>query len=260
MSRPFVGGKNTLSAGVVVKVALALLGLFPLIAKRGLTWYRRSQPTLRQTGQTKAEPVLLPATISSQLRIIEEHCDECGACGKTCAFLSHYGTPKAIVTGDDFSRAVSQAIAYECSLCGLCTAVCPKKLDPGRLFLSLRRAVVAAGHFDASVYRTILGYEKRGRSKFFSWQGIPVGCDTVFFPGCNLPGTRMGTTLRLYVELCRTIPNLGVVLDCCSKPSHDLGRQAHFTSVFDELRQALLKKGVRRILVACPNCLKIFQQ
>jgi uncharacterized membrane protein YdjX (TVP38/TMEM64 family)/Fe-S oxidoreductase len=247
-----------LSPGLLA--ALALLGLFPLIAKRGLTWYRRSQPAMGQRGQTRIEPMLLPATISSQLKIIEEHCDECGACVKACAFLNHYGTPKAIARDHDFSRAASLAIAYQCSLCGLCTAVCPKKLDPGRLFLSLRRAYVTAGHFNTSVYRTILGYEKRGRSRLFSWQGIPLGCDTVFFPGCNLPGSRMATTLRLYEELRRTIPNLGVVLDCCSKPSHDLGRQAHFTTVFDELRQALLKKGVRRILVACPNCLKIFQQ
>jgi Fe-S oxidoreductase len=218
--------------------------------------------TMKAVGpeQTTVGPRSLPPGLARQLTAISTQCNECGACIKACAFLSHYGTPGALVRNHDFTQANDLAMAYECSLCGLCNEVCPQKLEPGQLFLTLRRIFVAAGHFDPSVYRTILGYENRGRSKLFAFQGIPAGCDTVFFPGCNLPGSRMVTTLCLYEKLGRIIPNLGVVLNCCSKPSHDLGRQVHFAAVFTELRKTLQQQGIHRVLVACPNCYKIFQQ
>ncbi len=190
---------------------------------------------------------------------IRDRCTECGACVKACAFLSHYGTPKAITSGFDFSLPRHQAIAYECSLCSLCSAVCPEKLDPFRLFLEIRRQHVAGGHFEESAYRTILGYEKRGTSSIFSWYGLPAGCDTVFFPGCSLPGTRPEVTLRMFQDLQKAVPAIGIVLDCCMKPSHDLGRREHFESVFGEMTGYLSGQGVKRVLVACPNCFKIFQ-
>ncbi len=240
--------------------ALALIGLFPIITKRLLVWFRGRRLSSGPLHQAETKPSVLPAAISNQLAEIENRCNECGACVRDCAFLSHYGTPKAIAASLDCTQATAQTIAYECSLCGLCAAVCPEKLDPGRLFLDLRRAFVASGQFNQSTYRTILNYENLGRSRLFSGQAIPSGCDTVFFPGCNLPGSRMKTTLCLFENLQRSIPRLGIVLNCCSKPSHDLGRQDHFVTTFGELRQALQMQGVQRVLVACPNCYKIFQQ
>jgi Fe-S oxidoreductase len=201
----------------------------------------------------------VPPALEPYLKYIRERCTECGACTKACAFLSHYGAPKAIATGFDFSSPRHQAIAYECSLCSLCSAVCPEKLDPFRLFLEIRRQYVEGGHFEESAYSAILGYEKRGTSPLFSWYGLPEGCDTVFLPGCTLPGTRPEVTLRMFQDLQKTVPAIGIVLDCCTKPSHDLGRQAHFESVFGEMTGYLSNQGVKRVLVACPNCFKIFQ-
>lgn len=229
--------------------------------RRLLQFYRRRWPkgsesvSLFKVADEKAPPM-----VETQLKDIRERCTKCQACTKACRFLSHYGTPKDIVTGFDFSLPHHQAIAYECSLCSLCTAVCPEKLDPCGLFLKIRRHYVDDGHFDESKYGPILGYEKRGTSPLFSWYGLPAGCDTVFFPGCTLPGTRPEVTMRLFQDLQKSIPALGMVLDCCAKPSHDLGRQAYFNSVFGELTDYLSGQGVKRVLVACPNCYKIFQQ
>ena len=203
----------------------------------------------------KAPPALEP-----YLKDIRERCTECGACTRECAFLTHYGTPKAIACGFNFSSPRHQATAYECSLCGLCNAVCPENLDPCRLFLEMRRLYVAGGHFDKATYRRILGYEKRGTSALFSWYGLPQGCDTVFFPGCNLPGTRPEVTRRLFRDLQKIIPTIGIVLDCCTKPSHDLGRRAYFESMFGEMTAYLSNQGVKTVLVACPSCFQIFQE
>ena len=129
-----------------------------------------------------------------------------------------------------------------------------------RLFLESRRLYVDGGNFNTSAYKAILGYEKCGSSSLFSWYGIPEGCDTVFFPGCSLPGTRPQVTLRMFQDLRKSIPTLGIVLDCCTKPSHDLGRRKYFASLFGEMVAYLRCQGVKKVLVACPSCFKIFQQ
>lgn len=190
---------------------------------------------------------------------IRQRCTQCGACTKACAFLSRYGTPRAIVGKFDFALPRHQAIAYACSLCGLCTAVCPEKIDPCRLFLEIRRRHVDEGHLDASAYRKILHYERIGRSPLFTWHGVPEGCDTVFFPGCALAGTRPTVTLKLFQHLRQSIPTLGIVLNCCLKPSHDLGRQAHFQRVFAKLLDRLTARRIRTVLTACPSCHAVFR-
>lgn len=247
-----------LSPGLIL--SFALIGLLPLGVRRALGGYKkrfRKEP--HAVRPSSAIERAAPPALEPFLKDIRERCTECGACTKACAFLSHYGTPKAIATGFDFSSPHHQAIAYECSLCSLCHAVCPEKLDPFRLFLEIRRQYVDGGHFEESAYGAILGYEKRGTSPLFSWYGLPEGCDTVFFPGCSLPGTRPEVTLSMFHDLQKVIPALGIVLDCCTKPSHDLGRQAHFESVFGEMTGYLSSQGVKKVLVACPNCFKIFK-
>jgi len=80
----------------------------------------------------------------------------------------------------------------------------------------------------------------------------------VFFPGCALPGTRPGQMLRVLDLLRRHHPDLGVVLDCCHKPSHDLGREHHVDRMFTPVLKCLAEQGVRRVVTACPNCQRMF--
>lgn len=194
------------------------------------------------------------------LQALADRCTGCGACMKSCALLARYGTPKAIAETCDFTSPKGQVIAYECSLCGLCDTVCPEKLGIMAIFLEGRRLHVAGGNFGKSAYSSILAYEKWGTSPLFTWYGLPERCDTVFFPGCALPGTRPEVTYSMFGDLRRTIPRLGVVLDCCAKPSHDLGRQGYFEALFGEMCDCLTGQGIRKVVVACPSCLKIFQQ
>jgi len=49
------------------------------------------------------------------------------------------------------------------------------------------------------------------------------------------------------------------VLDCCTKPSHDLGRRVYFESMFGEMLAYLSGRGVKAVLVACPSCFLVFQ-
>ena len=198
--------------------------------------------------------------LSKILETISRECAECGLCKKECRFLQEYGRPKQIANGFDLFNKEHQAMAYACSLCHLCTAVCPKGLNPADMFLEMRREAVRRGLGDHPEHKGVLHYERRGVSKRYTWYGLPAGCDTIFFPGCTLTGTRPRKTLAFYQYLQRQIPTAGIVLDCCTKPSHDLGRQTYFQTMFDEMKAFLVGNGVRKIVVACPNCYKVFKQ
>ncbi len=259
-------------------VSFALLGIFPLVTKRLLDMYRRKVKGVCSMADEanlirleNGDPDYIPsAALLDTVRAVSSGCTECMACVKQCAFLNAHGTPKSIADAhgteapgtDEAVKAarIARDRAYECSLCGLCTAVCPEKIDPAAMFLNMRRGACEAGEADIPRYKTILGYEKKGNSALFSYYSLPEGCDTVFFPGCTLPGTRPGVTRQLFDHMRASLPTLGIVLDCCNKPSHDLGRQDHFDRMFGEMREWLSSQGVQRVLVACPNCHKVFKQ
>ena len=128
------------------------------------------------------------------------------------------------------------------------------------MFLQMRRDAVRRGGGDYAEHCVILNYERRGTSRRYTYYGLPRDCDTIFFPGCALSGTRPDKVEKLFEHLRKSSPSLGIVLDCCTKPSHDLGREDHFRAMFHEMAAYLLENGVRRVLVACPNCYEVFKE
>ncbi|MCK9293579.1 MAG: VTT domain-containing protein [Desulfobulbaceae bacterium] len=212
------------------------------------------------SASVSAEKPVNGPQLAKELRIQSEKCIECKLCRKECGFLRKYGSPKHIADTYDPASTQGWLMAFECSLCQLCAAVCPVKINPAAMFLEMRREAVSRGGQDFTDYGRILGYEKKGTSRRYSYYGLPANCDTVLFPGCTLPGTRPDKVKALFDHLRQTIPGLGIVLDCCTKPSHDLGRDKYFQAMFSEMREYLLRHGVKNVLVACPNCYRVFKQ
>ena len=184
-----------------------------------------------------------------------EKCTGCNLCVQECSFLRRVGNPAATV-----GMPEDGCNSFECTLCGLCAAVCPEGVDPSRYFLQQRLKKRSRLGSDDKRHSPLIAYERKGTSRLFTFYGLPKGCDTVFFPGCALPGTRPDTVMKVYEHLRERSPEIGIVLDCCLKPSHDLGREEHFTTVFGEMREYLSRHGVRKVIVACPNCQRIFSE
>jgi Fe-S oxidoreductase len=202
----------------------------------------------------------LSQSLQDELNEISENCNKCGLCTSDCEFLKTYGFPKDIAAFYDINSRIGTAMPFECSLCSLCAALCLEGLNPKKMFLEMRRDLNRTGKIRYSRYSKIINYEKRGISKRYSCYIIPEKCTTVFFPGCTLSGTRSGKTYELYAKLKKIIPDLGIVLDCCTKPSHDLGRDDFFNEKFGELKKYLSESGIVKVIVACPNCFKIFSE
>ncbi len=165
----------------------------------------------------------------------------------------------SVAASSGWGGGAGERMAFECSLCELCAAVCPAGVEPAKMFLGLRREAVRRGGGNYREHSAILNYERRGASPLYAWHGLPEGCDTVFFPGCDLSGTRPERVVQLYLLLREKIPSLGIVLDCCGRPSHDLGREEAFHGLFGKLASRLGKR-VKTVLTACPGCLKVFRE
>ncbi len=191
------------------------------------------------------------------MRDFAKACTGCNTCVKECRFLGQNGNPKKIIA-DILEERRDEVISFDCSLCGLCASSCPQKLDPSRIFLSMRQRVFARKGEVLDGHKGIMAYEKRGLSQRFSLYKIPKGCDTVFFPGCALAGTRSSRTIEVYSWLKKQKPDMGMVLDCCAKPSHDLGRMEFFKSNFSAMENFLVEKKIKKVVTACPNCLWVF--
>lgn len=194
-----------------------------------------------------------------ELTRVSSTCINCKLCIKECEFLRSTGKPKEIADGYDPTDPKHRYLPFECSLCRLCQSVCPVGVNPAALFLEMRKESLARNGAANGRYDSLLTYEQRGISRLYSYYALPAGCDQVFFPGCTLPGTRPHSTLNLFRILQQRNPAVGLVLDCCTKISHDLGREAYFLKMFEQLKRFLLARGVREVLVACPNCHKVFR-
>jgi len=201
----------------------------------------------------------LTENLEQQRTHIASACIHCGRCARECAFLQRYGDPGQLAESYRCTDDQQDIIPFSCSLCGLCRETCPRDLDMPGLFLEMRRAIVALGRGNYPGHRALLNYERLGTSRLLSTIHIPAGCHTVYFPGCALPGGRPGITRALFEHLQNLVPTLGLVLNCCGKPSHDLGKQAAFEKHFLPLTQRLHDAGVRRVLVNCPNCFGVFR-
>ena len=207
---------------------------------------------------SKAMETLNSNALKEHLDPILEECTECGLCAAECGFLKKYGTPKAIaealVEGGD--KLLPRA--FECNLCGLCGNLCPAGLGPDGFFLGMRQAAVDRGLGNYDDHKPLLAYERTGTSKRFTFYGLPAGCTTVFFPGCSLSGSRPAAVKGIFALLEKTEPKTGIVLDCCTKPSHSLGREGYARSMFEEMKDYLVSHGVKEVLVACSNCHNMF--
>jgi uncharacterized membrane protein YdjX (TVP38/TMEM64 family)/Fe-S oxidoreductase len=208
---------------------------------------------------TTIENSLRPG-LQEQLAATKAGCTNCGECVRECAFLKKHGTPKSIADSFNASDPASLTRSFECSLCGLCSLTCPEQLDLDGMFLEMRREAVDRGFGDFKEHTPLVTYERLGTSRRFSLYQLPQGCTTIFFPGCSLSGTRPDGINKVFAELHKVDPNVGIVFDCCLKPSHILGREQYVGEMFAEMNGWLVQQGVQEVLVACPNCQSMFEK
>ena len=146
-----------------------------------------------------------------------EKCINCGICISGCAFLQKHGSPLQIAEYALSSESGGNECsinAYECSLCSLCSAICPVEADPATMFMHLRDHAQTNNIFKLNKHSSLLSYEKMGGKFPFKDNITPSGCETVFFPGCTLPALFPEATLAVYSTLKKNDKLCGLTLNC----------------------------------------------
>ncbi len=204
-------------------------------------------------------------------------CDDCGVCVKNCMFLNYYcDSPKELAKRFKRNPMENTEIPYTCSLCGLCKRVCPLDLYPGDMCLETRRKIFNPLQDKTLPYDFIYYFiipkldsfrvhQVLSTSSFFT---LSKGAElrngttpkTVFFPGCSLPAYSPELIIKSYQYLKEKIPGIGIVLNCCGKPSNDLGDTKRFQKIFNETLKIFSSLGTEEVIVSCINCHKMFRE
>ena len=81
-----------------------------------------------------------------------------------------------------------------------------------------------------------------------------------FVPGCSLASYNPRWVEKTGEYLKEVLPDLSLILKCCGKPTRDIGQQQLFEERFDGTRRDIREAGIERMILACPNCKKLFDQ
>ena len=211
-------------------------------------------------------------------------CNRCGICDAYCPTYRASGraefSPSArieaaskILSGE--AKKEHLVPVYSCTLCGMCTRICPKGVDIPKLMELCRIALYESGlaplpqHHE--IIDSILRYGnsvKKPRETRWSW--LPAEYEFLFekksplllFIGC-LPSyltkeiatstiellLKIGVEFRLYREE-----------ECCGAPLLNYGDQADAREIIEANKQLFEKEGIEELLVVCPGCYRTFER
>lgn len=238
---------------------------------------RKACPACDEPEAAKRRPL---TTEPGETEKILEKCTDCGSCVKACNFLKHYcDSPKELARRFLRNPLENIEIPYSCSLCGLCQRICRHGLYPGGMCHETRVKIFQPLHdrnlpadfvydYVTPRLRGIKSHQIFSTSPVFALSkppekpGIDIGSvpKRVFFPGCSFPAYAPDVVLRAYQYLREKLPGIGVVLNCCGKPSKDMGDMARFRGIFNNTLAEFARLGVEEVVLACINCHKTFRE
>lgn len=178
-------------------------------------------------------------------------CTSCGACKLACPFLEKYGTPDSIITSKSED-------VFLCTNCKACDRFCPSELSPSDALYALKQELIETNSISERTKKLLnssYAFAKRGSSfPFFYYSS----CEIAFFPGCSLMGTRPDLVKKLLTLLKEKYGKIGLVLDCCFDPLFHNGANDKVKSAVEKIKERIQKKGIKKLILGCTNCKKIF--
>ncbi|WP_019850056.1 (Fe-S)-binding protein [Desulfitobacterium sp. PCE1] len=189
---------------------------------------------------------------------IAEECLSCGECSDSCRILTELNESPATIA----SRGPESHEAYGCALCGRCEAVCSLGLSPFRMFEQRRIKAVKNGEIDLHEYQylfpdravTVMSLFKEFYNIDYSDLNCSHPADTAFLPGCTMFTYSPKLTRQVYETLTELYENPLLFDNCCGIPMYHIGLPERGDKIKAELREKVRQLGVKRLVIACPNC------
>lgn len=196
---------------------------------------------------------------------------QCMQCVKVCAYLDRYkGYPRKYARQIYNNAAIVQGVhqanlmVNSCSLCGLCTEVCPERFSMADLCLTARRDMVARGKMPPSAHEFALEDMAFSNGPDFALARTDPGraeCAHLFFPGCQLAASHPHHVRAVYEHLRGGLSGgVGLMLRCCAIPARWAGRDDLFEAALGELLMAWKGLGKPQVITACSSCLAVFRE
>ena len=239
------------------------------------TWLRNGRTALVTNVEgVKPVPAIVPKMhVYSPEEAAEEagRCLDCQCleCVKNCVYLAEFGDyPKAYVrriyNNSAIVKGIHQAnrLINSCALCRQCEKLCPQGFSMTDLCLETRRLMVREKRMPPSAHWFALEEMRFAGSEgaFVNHAPGKSGSKALFFPGCQLVGTRPVQTKRLYRCLKELEPDTGIWLDCCGAPAYWAGREEESAEWCRRLERCWHEMGQPEIIMACSSCLQVFRQ
>ncbi|MDR3295763.1 MAG: FAD-dependent oxidoreductase [Clostridiales Family XIII bacterium] len=195
-------------------------------------------------------------------------CD-CTVCMDACELMRHFNqNPKRIAADlgltvlpvDDKIKRVASRMLNSCSLCGLCTAVCPAGVDTCTAMFESRRILSRAGHLPAAYHDFWMADMAFSLSADAYALLAPADAESplLFFPGCQLAASSPETVEHTYAYLRNAVPGASLLLSCCGVPADWAAEEAVLAETTRRLRAEWEKLGQPEFLFACSTCKKSF--
>ncbi len=175
-----------------------------------------------------------------------KNCVSCGACKEACPFLSRYGTPDEIISGNP-------TVVFLCTNCKACDNLCPQSLSPSEALLMAKYKQIKDNTISEDVKAALnsaRGFAVRGHRFPFAYY---AKSETAFWPGCSLSGTRPDLVRKIVSML-----KVGLVIDCCFDPLFQNGDIDAVISASERIKERLKRHEIKRLIMGCTNCKKIF--
>ncbi|GAA0731669.1 (Fe-S)-binding protein [Clostridium oceanicum] len=183
-------------------------------------------------------------------------CYGCKSCMRNCVMLNDFcSSPKKLF--EDFLEKgeINSIIPYSCNMCKQCTLVCPKKLKIDEIFMDMRKELVIENKGKSPIkgHKAVDIHQKLSYTNIFKGQFRKTR--VAFMPGCSLSSYNPQIVEKTKDFLSQHIKDIGIILNCCGKPTEAIGKQEKFKEKYKILETDI--KNVDEIITACSSCYSI---
>lgn len=162
-------------------------------------------------------------------------------------------SPKTLLDGIE---NIPASVAFSCAACGYCEHVCPKDISFKDHFAQ-RKVELAPSELKNFGYRAVLFHQVLSFSKPLTTIKKFSKTDyshMAFMPGCALSSYSPKLVESIINHLQRVSPGMGVLMQCCGKPTRVLADLGRFDGFYSVLEKDIARLGATTIVTACENC------
>lgn len=181
-------------------------------------------------------------------------CIDCKLCMKGCLMMEEFtDSPKSLL--EDIKNS-SADLTFSCAACGYCEHVCPKDISIQQ-YLVERKIELAPKELHNFGYKAVLFHQVLSFSKPLT--AIKKFTDKdyshmAFMPGCALSSYSPNLVKSIINHLQKVSPGMGILMQCCAKPTRVLGDIPRFDKFYSALERDIARLGATTIVTACENC------